>query len=78
MSYLKRLGAAVVVTLVVAVAASADCPVPGIMNGPPCVSAAQTAPDDPTAPGIMQGPPASNSVDLISIAEIALNSLLLF
>jgi len=79
MTNLKRLGGAVVLTLALGLSAFADCPepVPGQVQTP-CVPAAQTAPDDPTAPGIMNGPPASYSVDLISVAEIALNSLLLF
>jgi hypothetical protein len=80
MTYLKRLSAAVVLTLVVGLSAFADCPqpAPGIMDTPPCIPATQTAPDDSAAPGQMEAPPASDSVDLISVAEIALNSLLLF
>ena len=77
MTKLKRLGAAVVLLLALGLTAFADC-TPGIMGTPPCAGVVQTAPDDPTAPGIIGGPPASNSVDLISVAEIALNSLLLF
>jgi hypothetical protein len=76
MTYLKRLGAAVVLTLALGLQAF-GC-VPGQIEGPPCIPAAQTAPDDPTAPGIIQTPPAIDSVDLISVAEIALNSLMLF
>ncbi|PYS67986.1 MAG: hypothetical protein DMF69_21490 [Acidobacteria bacterium] len=85
MTNLKRLGAAVVLTLGLTLAAYADCPVPGIMNGPPCVSAAQPPPDDPNPDdpatfGIMNGPPHSEapSVELPSLAEIALNVLILF
>jgi len=85
MTNLKRLGAAVVLTLGLTFAAYADCPAPGIMNGPPCVSAAQTSPadlvpDDSAALGIMNGPPRSEapSVELPSLAEIALNVLMLF
>ena len=85
MTNLKRLGAAVVLTLGLTLAAYADCPVPGVMNGPPCVSAAQPPPDDPlpdnsAALGIMNGPPRSEapSVELPSLAEIALNVLILF
>lgn len=76
MTYLKRIGAAVVLTLALGLHAF-GC-VPGQIEMPPCLPAAQTAPDDPTAPGIMGTPSASNSVDLISVAELALNSLLLF
>jgi hypothetical protein len=85
MTNLKRLGAAVVLTFALTLAAYADCPVPGIMEGPPCASAAQTppadpVPDDPAALGIMNGPPRSEapSVELPSLAEIALNVLMLF
>ena len=87
MTNLKRLGAAVVLTLAMTLAAYADCPpVPGIMEGPPApCSTAQIAPDESTpdnstAPGIMNGPPRSEapSVELPSLAEIALNVLMLF
>ena len=80
MTNLKTLGAAVVLTLAMTLAVYA-CPVPGIMEGPPSpCSTAQIAPDEPTsdnstAPGIMNGPP---SVELPSLAEIALNVLMLF
>lgn len=78
MTNLKRLGGAVVLTLALGLSAFADCPAPGIMQGPPCLPAAQTVPDDPTAPRIMNSPPASYSVDLISVAEITLKSFSLF
>lgn len=81
MTNLKRLGAAVVLTLGLTVAAYADCTAPGIMNGPPCVSAAEPAPDDLTAPGQTDGPPAASEsapIELPSLAEIALNVLMLF
>ncbi len=50
MKNLKRLGAAIALTLVFAFASFADClpPEPGIMGTPPCVGA-QIAPDDPVA-----------------------------
>lgn len=86
MMNLKRLGAAVVLTLGLTLATYADCPAPGIMNGPPCASVAQpptddSTRDDSTAPGIINGPPAVSevpSVELPSLAEIALNVLMLF
>lgn len=86
MTNLKRLGAAVVLTLALSLAAYADCSAPGIINGPPSpCSTAQIAPDESmpdnsTAPGIINGPPLSEapSVELPSLAEIALNVLLLF
>ena len=78
MTYLKRIGAAVVLTFALGLHAF-GC-IPGQIETPPCLPAAQTAPDDPTAPGQMETPtpPAIDSVDLISVAEIALNSLMLF
>ena len=81
MTNLKKLGAAVLLTFALTLVAYADCPVPGIMQGPPCVSAAQPAPDDSTAPGQTDGPPAASEsapIELPSIAEIALNMLTLF
>lgn len=84
MTNLKRLGAAVVLTLGLTLSAYADCTAPGIMNGPPCASA-QSAPDDSIADdsdalGIMNGPPRSEapSIELPSLAEIALTALMLF
>jgi hypothetical protein len=82
MSKLKKLCAATFLTCALGLTAFADCPAPGAIGTPPCVPAAQTAPDDPianpTAPGQTETPPAIDSVDLISVAEIALNSLMLF
>ena len=86
MTNLKRLGAAAVLTLALTLTAYADCLVPGIMEGPPApCSTAQMAPNEPTpdnstAPEIMNGPPSSEapSVELPSLAEIALNVLMLF
>ncbi|HYX30767.1 MAG TPA: hypothetical protein VE863_19680 [Pyrinomonadaceae bacterium] len=86
MTNLKRLGATVVLVVGLTLAAYADCPAPGIMNGPPCASAAQAPPadstqDESTAPGIMNGPPAASEAalpELASLAEFALNALMLF
>jgi hypothetical protein len=86
MTNVKRLGAAVVLTFALTLAAYADCPVPGIMEGPPSPCSAgqitpdESTPDNSTAPGIMNGPPRSEapSVELPSLAEIALNALMLF
>ena len=80
MRNLKRLGVAVALLLALGLTAFADCPVPGVMDGPPC-AAAQSLPDDSTAPEQIEGPPAapeSASVELPSIAEIALNILTMF
>ena len=83
---LRRLGTAVFVACMLGTTAWADCPAPGVMGGPPCISAAQTLPDestgDSTGPGIMNGPPAvtaeSRSVEFPSFIEIALNVLTLY
>lgn len=82
---LKRLSAAVFLTCALALSAWADCPAPGIMGGPPCASATQSAPDDlipddSYALGFMNGPPVleAPSVELPSLAEIALGVLMLF
>jgi hypothetical protein len=75
----KRLGAAVFLMGVLELTALADCPIPGIMQGPPCISAAQATPDDSTAQGQMGTPTAvSEAVELPSLAEIALNILTLY
>ena len=88
MTNLKRLGAAVFLTCALGLSAFADCPLPapGQTEGPPApCSAAQitpdeSTPDNSTAPGIMNGPSRSEapSVELPSLAEIALNVLMLF
>lgn len=84
MTNLKRLSAAVVLTLALSLAAYADCSAPGIINGPPCASAQSapddSIPDDSDAFGIINGPPRSEapSVELPSLTEIALNVLMLF
>jgi hypothetical protein len=80
MTNLKRLVAAAALLLALGLTAFADCPpIPGQVEAPPCVAAAQTT-DDPIEPGIMNGPPVSEapSVELPSLAEIALDALLLF
>lgn len=83
MTSLKKLSAAVFLTCVLGLTAFAEClpAAPGQTEGPPCVSAAQTAPDDPTAPGQTEGPPAASEsaeMELASLAEIVLNVLTLF
>jgi len=78
---LRRLGAVVVLTLGITLVAAADCPAPGIMNGPPCASFAQTAPNEPTEHEQQTETftvSESTSVDLFSLAETALNALMLF
>jgi hypothetical protein len=81
MKNLKKLSAAVVLTLVLGLSVFAGdistppCvpPVPGDISTPPCV--AQVESDDPTAPGQTDTPPASDAVDMFSVAEGAMNVL---
>ena len=82
MGNLKRLFVSFTLMSVLAVAAfageteSPPC-APGQTSTPPCSSAPVTSGDDAT-PGQVDGPPASNTVDVIDLAEAALWSLLLF
>lgn len=84
MKNLKRLGAAVALTFVLGVSVFAGdistppCapPDPGILDTPPC--AAQAISDDSAAPGQIETPPASNTVDILSVVNGAMNLLLLF
>lgn len=85
MKNLGRLSTALLLTLVLGVSAfagetnSPPCapPAPGEVNSPPC-AAAQMTPDDPTAPGQIPTPPDSNTVDILSVVEAAMNLLLIF
>ncbi len=80
MKNLKRLGAAVALTLALGVSAFAGeiqtppsaPPAPGIMETPPC-SGGQAAPD-PAVPGQIETPPAANASGY-SVAEMAINLL---
>lgn len=84
MNSLKRLSAPVVLTFVLGVSVFAGdistppCapPDPGEMSTPPC--AAQMPADDSAVPGEVNAPPASNAVDILSVAEAAMNLLLFF
>jgi hypothetical protein len=84
MKNLKRLGAAVVLTFVLGLSAFAGetqtppCspPEPGETHAPPC--AVQPAPDEPTSPGDTLTLPASNTVDILTLVDAAMNLLLLF
>ena len=79
MTYLRRLGLSFTLMTILAVGAlagetnSPPC-TPGETQGPPC--SGQSVSDDSTAPGETSGPPASE-VDVVGLAEIALESLLL-
>jgi hypothetical protein len=79
MTNLRRLGATVVLLFAFTLTAFADCPAPGAMDTPPC-TAAQALPNDPTAPGQTETPPVAEtqSVELPSLAEVALDILTLF
>ena len=74
MKTLKRLGAAIALTFVLAFAAFADCqpPIPGIMDTPPCASA-QITPDDPVASA---EPSESSTSSVIEISVTTLDVLL--
>ena len=80
MNSIKRLGAAVALTFVLSLSAFAGevntppcaAPDPGEVNTPPC--AGQTS-DNSTDPGEISTPPASNAVDIVSVAEGAMNVL---
>jgi hypothetical protein len=85
MTILKRLGAAIALTLVLGVSAFAGdvetppctLPEPGQISTPPC-AAAQMSFDDSAAPGTALSTPASNTVDIVSVVDAALNLLSLF
>ena len=74
MKILKRLGAAIALTLLISFAAFADCqpPVPGQVDTPPC-SSAQVTPDDPVVPA---EPNASSTSSVIEISVTTLDVLL--
>lgn len=77
MTYLKRLALSFTLMSVLAMAAFAGEPAPpcapGQTEAPPCSQMT----DGSTDPGETSAPPAS-SVDIVSITEIALESLLLY
>jgi hypothetical protein len=84
MKKLRKLGAAVILSSVLALSAFAGemptppCapPVPGEMPTPPC--ATQPSADDSAALGDISTPPASSTIDLSTVAEAAINLLLLY
>ena len=73
MKALKRLGAAIVLTFVLAFAAFADCqpPVPGEVNTPPC-SGAQITPDDPV---VLPEPSVSSTSSAPKVIEISITTI---
>ena len=72
MKTLKRLGAAIALTFVFALAAFADCPppVPGEVNAPPCLGA-QITPDDP----VTSAEPSASSTSRSAVVEISVTTL---
>ncbi len=84
MKSLKRLVAAIVLTCALSLSAFAGetqtppCapPEPGETQTPPCAAVQMS--DDPSAPGETSTPPAANAVDVLSVAETAMNLLLVF
>ncbi|MGZ5436101.1 MAG: hypothetical protein ACXWIF_08605 [Pyrinomonadaceae bacterium] len=79
MNRLKSVLAAAVLTLALAVSATGQAPVcnPGETQTPPCPSALMTS-DDPVAVlGETQTPPGAQSVEIVSLVELALSVLFL-
>ena len=77
MKNVKRLGAAMALTCVLGLSAFGQMCVPGQASTWPC-AAAQPIPGDPAAPGQLETPPVTNAVDVLSVAEAAMNLLLTF
>ena len=80
MKALKRLGAAIVLTFVLAFAAFADCqpPVPGQVDTPPC-SSAQITPDDPVASAEPRESSTSSVIEIsVTTLDVLLSALSLF
>ncbi len=77
MKILKRLGAAIALTLLLSFAAFADCqpPVPGEVNTPPCLGA-QITPDDPVASAEPSESSISSASNVIEISVATLDVLL--
>ena len=82
MKILKRLGAAIALTLLLSFAAFADCqpPVPGQVDTPPC-SSAQITPDDPAASEEPSESVTSNSAGVeisVTTLDVLLTALSIF
>ena len=82
MKTLKRLGAGVVLVLILGTATLAGetstppCPDPGETSTPPCTVAQPT--DDSTATDATTSTSTSDSVDIVSIGEIVFGMLTLY
>jgi hypothetical protein len=85
MKNLKRLGLAFGLTVSLGMSAFAGetptgpcaAPDPGETQAPPCATA-PLSPDASFAPGEISTPPASNTVDILSVVDAAMNLLLFF
>ena len=82
MKALKRVGAAIALTLLLSFAAFADCqpPVPGQVDTPPC-SSAQITPDDPVASAEPSESVTSNSAGVeisVTTLDVLLTALSIF
>ena len=77
MKTLKRLGSAIALMCVLALAALADCqpPIPGQVDTPPC-SSAQITPDDPVASAEPSESSTSSSSNVIEVSVTTLDVLL--
>jgi hypothetical protein len=80
MSHLKTLGSVVVLVLALGIPVAAGetssppCAAPGQIDTPPCASAPASSADEV----LPETPSLSDSVDIYTLAEIALERLLLF
>ncbi len=74
MKTLRRLSAAIALTLALAFAAFADCE-PGQMSTPPCLGA-QITPDDPVTSAEPSASSTSSASTVVEISETAIDVLL--
>ena len=79
MNSLKSVLATAVLTLALAVSATGQAPAcnPGETQTPPCLSALVPSDDPVGVLGETQTPPQAQSVDIVSLVELALSVLLL-
>ena len=80
MNKLKSVLTAAVLTLALAVSAAGQQPQeckPGETQTPPCPSGLVTPEDPAGVPGETQTPPEAQSVEIVSLVELALSVLLL-
>jgi len=78
MTSLKTLGAALALMCILGTPVVADCPVPGETHSPPCSSPQSQLSEEVSVGATNSTPPLSDSVDIYTLAEIALERLLLF